>query len=354
MTPAEIARFLASAARAAPSADNSQPLDFSWDGRLFSVAYNRARGKDKLFGPHSHATLLAVGACIENIETALASLGLSGELRIDAMAAPERPYAQLSFEGACDSIQQPSDLALFKRHTNRFPFQPAQIPGAVLAAIAGLAQGATRLIVLPADANKAALVGHARLAAEARFCTRELHEWLMGSLRFTPAEINGGEGLDIHTLDLPPGGSMFMRFMANWKRMVMLNRFGTYKALAAVETRLLGAAPALVCIVGRMGPGDAIAAGRLLANLWSKLNAEGVAVHPYYVITDQLLRLQSGTVPPAMVDRVRGIQEAIPRLLGLRSGESLHMVLRIGLPEIDPPRARHLPLSAVYRDLCEV
>ena len=320
------------------------------------VAYSQARGKNKLFDAHSHSTLLTLGACLENIDSSLASLGLSGQWQIDVSAAPENPYAQLTFASAGDFPSPSSSaLPLFNRHTNRFPYKPTRIPSEALDAISGLTQSDARVIILShTHTGKDELVTYARLAAEARFCTQELHDWLMGSLRFTPDGINGGEGLDIHTLDLPPFGSLFMRFIANWSRMTMLNKLDTYKAMAFIDTRLLVAAPALVCIVGPMGPNDIIAAGRLLANLWSKLNEKGIAVHPYYVITDQLQRLQADAVPSGMVDRIRRIREELPLPLKLHSDETLHMVLRIGLPKTDTPRTRRLPLSTVYKDLTKV
>ena len=348
---AEIAHFLAKAARAAPSADNSQPLDFSWDGRRFIVSFSRTRGEGKLFGPGSHSTLLALGACIENIDTAMASVGIRGRWKFEqASLLSGMPYAELSIDDEKAVTQIPENLPLFARHTNRFPYKKSRIPSSLMGNVNDLERGGARLLVVQDAEQKAALVRHARIAAESRFCTPELHDWLMGSLRFTASEIGRGEGLDVHTVHLPPGGEVFLRFIADWRRMAWLNRFGAFKALAITETLLLNDAPSLICLVGDTAPSSVIDAGRLLSRVWSDLNAMEIAVHPYYVITDQLFRLQSATVPEAMVERVQGIRDTLPFLLGTTSGETLHMVLRIGFPRRQPPRSQRLPLETVFRD----
>ena len=350
--PTDSARFLAEAARAAPSADNSQPLDFSWDGREFVVSYSHARGTDKLYGPQSHLTLLAVGACLENVDAAMSALGIGGKWKLEETTmASGVPYAKLCIDDAACVPQLPANLPLFNRHANRFPYKKSPIPAELTGRVEGLTRASARLIVLQSDRQKTALAGHARIAAEARFCTREIHEWLTDSLRFTPAESGSGHGLDVRTLRLPPGGSMFLRFIEDWNRLAWLNRFGLFKVMAITETMLLRDAPELICIVGGMEPASVIDAGRLLSRVWTDLNAMGLAVHPYYVITDQLLRLQSAQVPAAMIERVEQIRTGLPRLLGTAFDESLHIILRIGFPRVHPRRAQRLPLETVYKDL---
>lgn len=167
----------------------------------------------------------------------------------------------------------------------------------------------------------------------------------------TPDAVDSGDGLDLATLNLPLGGSYFMRFISEWRRMKMLNQFGVYKALAFTETQLLGTSPGLICIVGNADFDGVIDAGRLLARVWIDLNAKGYAVHPYYVITDQLLRLRAATIPDEMIERVNNISIELPSLLAMQPGEMLHMLLRVGLPSVNPQRSRRLPLHDVFLDV---
>ena len=346
----KFARYLVSAACQSPSADNSQPWQFTWDGDCLLISFARDRGKNAFFGPDAHATLLSLGALVENIEQAAAAIGQRIEWHWSNEIDGD-PYVGLSFGKDIFSGIFSDDLPLHRRHTNRFPFLKAPIPDPVLQRVSQCRQGRVRTLAISSCENRQALIRCARVASEARFCNRELHSWLIESLRMTPEAVDRGDGLDLATLNLPPGGSYFMRFISEWRRMKILNQFGVYKALAFTETQLLGTSPGLICIVGNSDFGGVIDAGRLLARVWIDLNANGYAVHPYYVITDQLLRLRAATIPDAMIERVNGISTELPSLLAMQPGEMLHMLLRVGLPSGNPPRSRRLPLHDVFLDV---
>ncbi|MFV0276096.1 MAG: hypothetical protein ACK5HY_02785, partial [Parahaliea sp.] len=135
-------------------------------------------------------------------------------------------------------------------------------------------------------------------------------------------------------------------------RMAMLNRLGLHKLLARIDSAPVAAAPALVAIVGPAEKDDILAAGRLLQRSWQHLNAQGVATHPYYVISDQLARLQTHTVPQALTTLAQQIKTRSEALLGLTDGERIHMLLRTGYPRREnPPQSLRLPLESVFTNL---
>lgn len=348
--PSETARFLATTARAAPSADNSQPLRFVWDGVRFTVLFDNVRCAAKLFGAESHPTLLTVGACFENLDSAVKAMGSGGRWEYSQVGSGSVAYGNLVIESP-PSQPLPLHLPIFQRHTNRFSYQASPVPEAIVSRVAEFRRGQARIVFLRDAERKKTLVSTVREAAEVRFRTRELHEWLMDSLRFTSAEAEQGDGLDIETVDLPPGGKAFLRLTRPWHRMAWLNQLGVYKGLALAETRLLKSSPVLACIVGKTDWDGVVEAGRLLCATWSSLNAEGLAVHPYYVVTDQLSRLKANKVHPSMDNAVRRIEQTVLQLLELGSDEQLHMILRVGYPSKAPVRSRRLPLDLVYQDL---
>jgi hypothetical protein len=88
----------------------------------------------------------------------------------------------------------------------------------------------------------------------------------------------------------------------------------------------------------------------LLARVWVDLNARGLAVHPYYLVTDQVVRLRDGRLPSQMVAKIDGVRARLSNIIGLRQDEMLHMLLRVGLPKSGVPRSRRLPLSDVFFD----
>ncbi|RWW97804.1 hypothetical protein [Aestuariirhabdus litorea] len=81
--------------------------------------------------------------------------------------------------------------------------------------------------------------------------------------------------------------------------------------------------------------------------IWVELNAAGLAVHPYYVVTDQLIRKQRGAVSLALAHEVDRLEQSVIDLLG---GNALHMVLRVGYARQEVVRSRRLPIG----DVCEL
>lgn len=346
MTP----EHLVAAAIVAPSADNSQPWQFEWDGRALAVRHRPPRGPDP-FGPAGHAVLLSVGHVLANIARCLEAADLAHDLRLPVEPEKGSPYAEVSWiAGPPETDRQPG-APRSVRHTNRFPFAAAAIPPEARRAVAAATFGAARMVLFDVPAEIKALAAVVERCSAARFCTQELHDWLAASLRFTPQAVARGDGLDVATLHLPPGGAAFLRATSNWRVMRALNRLGIFRMLAKSEAMPLRRAPMLACIVGATDAVGVLAAGRLLAQVWEALNERGIAVHPYYAVTDQQLRLEGDRVPAEWRDVVGNAVARLPALLELGAGERLHMILRVGWPTVTPPRSRRLPIGNLYRDL---
>jgi len=337
----EVVRFLAEAGRAAPSADNSQPWRFHW-GNTFDVYFRRATGEHELLPAEHPATQIALGTVIENLAQAAVAIGLPFGPAV-VKAAADQPIAQLTVDTGAAVPHDAHSLPLFNRHTNRFPFASSPLPASLLQWASEQREGPATCLVWEDSKHIRALSRLVRQASEARFQTQEIHEWLGQSLRFTSDEVARGDGLDVATLHLPPGGRQMLRATRDWKRMRLFNRFGAYKGFARAEAAAVSKAPALLAILAPDTPGSAMAGGRLLERLWIELNRQGVAVQPYFVITDQLYRLQRGSVPARLIPLVERTKEALEAMLGSDDRRML-ILLRIGRPKVQPPRALRLPL----------
>jgi hypothetical protein len=326
----------------APSADNSQPWLFQWDGKRLTVVYDEQRASGNTFGPGEHATYLAMGAVKENI------LQMAGCLNTQIEETqPKKSRGYFQFECAFSgSGAQPANVPLFQRHTNRWPYQRTPIPAHICEGLQSLSQGNCRVLVFLAEDAISAIADCVRAASEARFQSRDVHEFLGRSLRFSPEEANRGDGLDVRTLPLPPGSKAFLRFIANWERMSFLNRFGGYKLLARMEAKAVSQGAAIVMIAGPDQPEDVIGAGMLMERAWIYLNSQGIAAHPYYVITDQLQRLKAGKISSPLTPMINKLASEIGALLNAGSA-TVHMLLRIGHPTRHPIRSLRLPPEAV-------
>ena len=343
---------LAHSGHAAPSADNSQPWAFSWDGTWLYLSYDTPRIQGHGFPPESPATLLAMGGALENIHQAAAEMAQE----IDVEPFPDdcpraHCYAAVTCSNPDSNKPISTESPLLQRHTNRFVYRKDPIETAILETLESESEGSTRALIFTRPQEISAITGLVETASRIRFRTREVHEWLGKSLRFSEKDVKKADGLDVRTLALPPGGALFLRFIRDWKRMQLLNRVGGYRLLARIDARPIAAAPAVVAITGPAGRTHALDAGRLLVRAWTYLNSRGIAVHPYYVVSDQLFRLDEGKIPPDLTEDALALKEESRALLGLGPEEVLYMLLRIGHPTREPPRSRRLPLEAVFTDL---
>lgn len=333
------------AARAAPSADNSQPWQLSWSGSHLSVHYRPHLGIDP-FGPTGHATLISIGALSENLAQAIQEATPAITL---GNLSRGKPYFSMPIANPL-APSNAHDLPLFQRHTNRHPYTREAPETAMLDTLPHFREGPAHLSLLTTYAERENFARLAHVCCLARFCNRELHDWLMSSLRFAPGEVARGDGLDIATLHLPPGGKAFMQAIRPWPRMALLNRFGAYRFMAATEVRPLRQAPLILTVVGEDSPEGAFTAGRLMERAWIHLNQLGWAVHPYYVISDQETRLHSDRLAEDWVAPVSHALDGVREVLRIQRGLRLHIALRVGRPTRVPQRSQRLPLEAIFID----
>ena len=340
-------QFLAQAAHQAPSADNSQPWQLDWHNQTLSVAYDSVRVSHKTFPADSPATLLTMGAVLENINQAANAAGWPHTLQVPSTLNPDQlVYFQAQFEQPNERTEVSTDtLPLFKRHTNRFPYQSQPLPEELLNVLKNLSVASARVVIIDQPSVIKQVGRLVRLASEIRFRTREVHEWLAKSLRF--GDSSSDDGLDVKTMDLPPFGTAFLRLISDWRRMKILNWFGAYKICSFIDSSPVRYAPALVAIIAPSGFQDILSAGQLMERIWIALNAEGVAVQPYYVLADQLDRRQAGIIPPGLGKQADMLFDETRQLLQLGEREALQMLLRIGYPKKTPVLSRRLPLEVV-------
>ncbi|MDA8254856.1 MAG: hypothetical protein M0Z99_04320 [Betaproteobacteria bacterium] len=321
--PPEVA-FLIEAAGCAPSADNSQPWCFEWDGRNLTARVHRRGG----FPEDYHATTLALGAASENLSGALQSLGIDmsswffGAPGVGGVFA-RGPVTRFS------EIPAFNDAPVWKRrHTNRLPYRP-EINSDVADKLETCGIGKVGVRVIAGTGIRQA-ADWVRQASEVRFQTREVNEWFAASLRYGDSLEARTSGLHVDTLALPPGGVGLLKLMSDWDRLQWLNRIRAYKLFAAIEAANFQKAPLIIAIVGPFGRAAAFDAGRCLQRVWLRVTEVGLSAHPYYVVADLLNRLGSNGVPDQCVPQSLSLQGRIRAEYGHEN--TLHCLLRVGKP----------------------
>ena len=336
--PPEVA-FLIEAAGSAPSADNSQPWCFVWDGINLTARACRRGG----FPVDYHATTLALGAATENLSGALQSIGQDMSAWFVGQPGADGVFARGPVMRRSE-VPAFSDMPLWKRrHTNRLPYRPEISPnvgGALETCRVGAAQ--VRLVTGVGIRQAADWV---RQASEVRFQTREVNEWFAASLRYGNAPEDRASGLHVDTLALPPGGVGLLKLMSSWERLQWLNRLRAYKLFSAIEAANFQKTPLVVAIVGPSGREADFDAGRCLQRVWLKVTELGLSAHPYYVVSDLLNRLQSNGVPEQCIEGSQVLRDRIRAEYG--HGNALHCLLRVGKPVGEIQVSGRLPLNEI-------
>jgi hypothetical protein len=341
----EVARFLIAAGMAAPSADNMQPWRFQVEGNELVLKFDADRMGNVSFPLNHPATMITMGAVIENLAEAIKLLRMQVDLKPAIPTLQPYDFLRVGLTES-DVTTSPYDAPLFTRHTNRLPYSTVPLPQAIRTGPCSDSQGDTKIQFIESKEEIRRIAALVRDASQVRFQTQELHEWFSASLRFSKDEVERGDGLDVATFDLPPGGRAFMRLlMASWRNMALFNRIGGYRMMAGIEAASITKAGAIVAVIGPDTSMGALDAGRLMQRVWIILNQAGLAVQPYYVVSDQLTRLAEGTVPGNLRERVEQLQEHVRSVFTMSGNRQLYMLLRVGKPKREAVRSRRLPLE---------
>jgi hypothetical protein len=342
--------ILTKAIQQSPSADNSQPWHITWQDSTLILTYDTKRVADKTFPANSPAILLSMGAALENLKQVTAITNTDVQIELSSQIDTSLPYYfKAHFQQADLNRQIQADLsAVFNRHTNRLSFSPEPISDDVLIALNKFTAGKAKIRIITEKKDLKHMAYLVKKASEIRFKTREVNEWLGKSLRFGSEAGKTKDGLDIATLDLPPGGGYFLRLISNWKIMRVLNLFGTHITMSLIDSAPVKHAPALVAITASS---NIMEAGQLMEKVWIELNSKGIAVHPYYVICDQLHRRKMKIIPTGLEKKADLIASEVQDFFQFKEDETLEMLLRIGAPKKTAIHSKRLPLSKLCTGL---
>ena len=129
--------------------------------------------------------------------------------------------------------------------------------------------------------------------------------------------------------------------------MSWINKIGAFKILSLIDSNPIHKAPAIIAVIGQTSFNETLSAGQLMQRTWIELNTQGIAVHPYYVISDILSRQRNGLIPQHLSNQAKTISDHSTQLFNLKEGETLHMLFRIGYPKKKAKRSKRLPLEKI-------
>lgn len=347
------------AATRAPSPDNNQPWLFLEREDALGIYLDPSRALPS--DVNGMFDLVGLGAAIENACIAARQRGF--QPRVEYRAASSRDATHLPRHVANVVLAeggQPDPLYSFleRRCTNRKLYAARTVGEETLAEF-GKAIGCFPEVRLDWVAERAGVRAFARLVMRSdayRFQYEPFHAEIYRQLRFTPEEAERTrDGLDVRTLELPPGTPAALKALRSWRNMRFLHRAGLGPLLTFpswLSVRKSGAIGVLSVSAPEMA--RFVEGGRAFQRLWLTAHQEGLALHPLGslpVFLGHLEQLQGRKLTPAHQHLAKRLGARLRGLVPAMEGRTLLMLFRVG--HVAPPQVRSLRRRAedvLYRE----
>jgi molybdopterin/thiamine biosynthesis adenylyltransferase len=326
--PTGAVEIIAAAAVRAPSGGNAQPWTIHTTAQ--SVTLDIAAERTSMMDVAFRGSALAIGAAVFNARVAAATLGVLGPVTwVTQSHAPLGAVLHLG-EG------RDAELAvlyepMLRRETNRHHGTPKQIDADLVAALHDSARGqGARLSLLTSrdDIERVATLFAA--ADRIRFLTPRLHAEMIAELRW-PGDEPADSGLDVHSLELDPGGLAVLDILKRPDVMSMLAQWDTGEALGDdIRDRVLSSSAVAVITVDGDDLVDFARGGAAVEAVWVLAQQRGLAVQPispvflHAVHADELRDMS-----PAFADSLHQLQSDFRDVAATGSGEAQVLVLRL-------------------------
>ena len=349
----------------APSADNNQPWQFVADGERLAVFLDRARALPS--DVNGMFDLTALGAAIENACLAARKLGYIPNVRYDDSNKGTAPFftapsPDSKLIATIDLVAGDASDSLVdwvtQRCTCRKLYSTRPVGAETLDQLAGETSGIDD-VRLDWLSDRSQIRTFARLVATSdrfRFQYEPFHAELYRQLRFTVDEVErSGDGLDVRTLELPPGGAAVLRWLGNWNRMRQLSRWGLDRLLTIPSAQAVWRSGAVgILSVGESTAEAFIRGGRVFQRIWLRATAEGLAMHPLGSLPIFLAHLQQYEGQDLRdKDRIltARLGAELHRLTAGTQDRIIQIVFRVGYGPQQTERSRRRPAGDVFQSV---
>lgn len=352
-------RELVEAAVLAPSADNNQPWRFAsqGDGLQIYLDPRRALPSDV----NAMYDLMGLGAAIENARIAARQTGY--EAQVNYAPAPAGPtddqapklVATMTFTAGA----QPDPLfpRLAGRCTCRKLYSTQPVTEDSLNNLTDAAREFSE-VQLDWITDRRRIRAFARLIALSdrfRFGYEPFHHEIFRQLRFSPEDAERTQdGLDIRTLELPPGAGALLRVLRPWKRMRLINRLGLGRLLTLPSLLSVWKSGTLgVLSLPEPTSAGFLQGGGAFQRIWLASDAERLALQPlgslpiFLAQMEQLAGRNLTTDHQRLSDR---LGQRFRRLVPSTAGRTLLMVFRLGRFSLPSFRSLRRPVEEVLDD----
>ena len=342
-------RRIVEAAILAPSAENTQPWQFSSNGESLTFYLDRQRVLES--DVDFMLDLTSLGACIENAVIAAREAGYEPTVNYEVdRERPEQderliPVAHLNCRagGEQDALFPYITTRCTCRRMDGTRLVEKSVLDAISAHIGGLHGPRVDWVTDRRDIRRLAkLVG---LGNRIRFEYAPFHKEFYNNIRFSREKVESTrDGLDVATLQLPWGVATILACLRKWPRMWAANLLGFSRGVARQ-------AAAEVCASGAMGiltveeptRTNFLSGGREFERLWLSATAAGIGLHPAASLAVFLAYAERTDGHRLLAKHWRmaqAMKQEFDRLYPQIQGRTVQMVFRLGYA--GTPRVRSL------------
>lgn len=341
-------RTIIAAGIKAPSGDNCQPWRFeAYDNRI--DIFNLPERDTSLYNYKQCASLVAHGACIENMLITAPKYGCHAELSYFPTLDNEQHVARIDISRG-ETLDDPLFAAISERTINRKPYSGGELsPEATESIIQTAANsgitGCSLKLIQGGKKNIAADI--VALSDRLVFENPHLHGFLFDHIRWNPEEAERTrDGLDIRTLELAPPDRILFPLLKNFGLVRFISMFGATKMIAANAKKLmLSASAAGIITIENTSAESWLNAGRILERVWLEATRQGLSFHLMTGITLMAQRLRDGELGRLDSSNISLVKQAEALLKGVSGANSpVALLFRIG--NADAPSVRSLRIPA--------
>lgn len=329
---------LIEAAILAPTPDNNQPWRFEVRGGKVLVFLDPSRTLPS--DVNGMFDLIGIGAAVENAGMAALEMGYQPHVEISdgpfqSLCDSSRPVATIEFRSGGEP--DPLYAHLAGRHTCRKHYSTEPIPKEALDCMSCAAEQTSDIRVdwvtdRPLISELAGLLAQSDLI---RFQYEPFHNELFHQLRFTAKDAEQSrDGLDVRTLELPPGGAWLLRQLKPWKRMKLIHALGLGRLLTASSMQAVKRSGAVGLLsVSEQTVERLFRGGMAFERLWLTATSLGFALQPLGSLPIFLAhwrQLGGSRLATQQQARVRALSDHFDNLRPELSDRVLQIMFRVG------------------------
>lgn len=270
-------KIILSEAVRAPSGDNLQPWYFSLLEDSVQIFLDPKKD-NYFFNCNNIASLLAIGALVENIVIVASKYGLASKVVNLPDKAKANLVAKVRFSSVAEQVDQLYEFVRLRK-SSRKPYDQGKVfTKKTVGSFKSLGKNYESKLFLVLDNESISKIARAATSAEKTVLTNtELRKLFFDDVRWTDAEERReGRGLSLRSLDLNPVQKLFFRMYSYAIGSKILNKLKFSSIITSENSKLYASSSAYGGIsINRDSPEMWIDAGRHLQRVWltaTKLN----------------------------------------------------------------------------------